>query len=110
MEFNAKDVTINGYELKCTCEGCPEQYDVFKDGVQLAYLRLRHGTFYGSVPDAYGAYLFEVAPKGDGCFEYDERDMFLSEAISILDEYLNGNDCLRDYVSMRLKHNWRIYL
>jgi len=36
---------INGYKLVLTCGACPEQYDVFKNGQQVGYLRLRHGFF-----------------------------------------------------------------
>lgn len=34
----------NGYEFICTCSACPEQYDVFRDGEQIAYVRKRWGN------------------------------------------------------------------
>jgi hypothetical protein len=33
----------NGYEFRCTCWACPEQYDVFKDDKYVAYIRKRWG-------------------------------------------------------------------
>jgi len=81
---------INGYELFQTCGACPEQYNVLKDGVQVAYLRLRHGEFRADVPDVYGETIYESSEmKGDGIFEYDERDRFLQEAINAIDNYYN---------------------
>lgn len=105
-----KDVTIDGYELQVTCEACPELYDVFKDGVQVASFRLRNGRFSGSVPDAYGFELFSANPEGDGCFEDHEREVFLKEAVSILDDHLGGreNDTSSTHVRSNIK--WRIYL
>lgn len=34
-----------------TCDSCPEQYDVFKDGRQVGYVRLRWGTVTCDFPD-----------------------------------------------------------
>jgi hypothetical protein len=77
--------TMNGYELELTCGACPEQYDVFKDGQQVAYLRLRHGYFYAAMPDAGGQIVYETdKPNGDGVFEVGERDAFLTEALSAI--------------------------
>lgn len=70
---------------------CPEQYDVFLNGKEIGYLRLRHGSF--------SAYLTEMgkdwervyqseAMVGDGCFEDDERDYFLTAAINAIDAAL----------------------
>jgi len=33
----------NGYEFRRTCLACPEQYDVFKNGKYVAYIRKRWG-------------------------------------------------------------------
>ena len=80
-------MNIKGYELEMTCGACPEQYDVFKDGTQVGYLRLRHGWFYAGVPDCSDNIIYEATPKGDGIFEDDEREMYLNEAIKAIDEY-----------------------
>lgn len=38
---------IGNFTLEQTCGACPEQYDVFKDGEPVAYLRL--GDFVSNV-------------------------------------------------------------
>jgi len=76
---------INGYTLVRTCTACPEQYDVFKEGVQVGYLRLRHGYFRADAPDCGGVTVYEAEPNGDGMFEVDERDHYLEEAIKAID-------------------------
>lgn len=44
MENNYETIIKrNGYEFRCTCLACPEQYDVFKDGKYVAYIRKRWG-------------------------------------------------------------------
>lgn len=75
---------INGYKLVQTCSACPEQYDVFKDDKQVAYLRLRHGWFYAKVPDVSGKIIYTAKPMGDGIFEDDERIKYLTEAIEAI--------------------------
>lgn len=52
------DVTkrINGYnfEFKETCSACPEQYDVYLEGKQVGYVRLRWGGLRCDYPDVGG--------------------------------------------------------
>lgn len=73
---------IDGFLLWLTCGGCPEQYDVFdKDGTQVGYLRLRHGTFTAEVPDVGGELVYEAEPEGDGVFKDNERMHYLTEAV-----------------------------
>lgn len=64
-------------QLEETCSACPEQYDAYYNGVQIGYLRLRHGYFRAE-------YLNEVVYSsntiGDGSFEYDERKKHLKKA------------------------------
>ena len=36
--------------VEMTCFACPEQYDVFLDGEQVGYLRLKHGVFRCDYP------------------------------------------------------------
>lgn len=79
---------ILGYSLRMTCGACPEQYDVFKDGEQVAYLRLRHGFFYAQCPDKGGDTVYKANPKGDGIFEDEERDAYLEEAIRAVDKWM----------------------
>lgn len=80
---------INGYDLKMTCSACPEQYDVFKNGEQVGYLRLRHGEFTAEVPNCGGETVLETEEmNGEGIFDDDERTEYLTMAIDAVDKYL----------------------
>jgi hypothetical protein len=70
----------NGLEIKGG-GACPEQYNVFKDGRQVAYYRLRHGAFTVSCPDVGGEYIMTEYPAGDGAFDSNERLIFLAKAM-----------------------------
>lgn len=74
--------TIDGLELRCTCSSHPEQYDVFDGETQVAYFRLRHGEFTVDVPDCGGKTIYEAEPSGDGLFDADERQRYLTEAVN----------------------------
>jgi hypothetical protein len=79
---------IHGYRLKQTCGACPEQYDVFdSEGNQVAYFRLRHGSFYAAVPDHGGDIVYEANPYGDGIFSREERVGYLTNAVLAVQEY-----------------------
>ena len=73
--------TIDGLELRCTCSSHPEQYDVFDGETQVAYFRLRHSHFYADVPDCGDERVYEADPNGDGLFDADERQRYLTEAV-----------------------------
>ena len=79
---------VQGLEFDKTCSACPEQYDVYKDGKQVAYLRLRHGTFTVRCPDVGGKIVYTSCPEGDGLFEDHERDEFLDAAATEINEWL----------------------
>lgn len=66
--------TAVSIELVRTSMAMPEQYDVFRDGRQIGYLRLRHGFFRAHYPDhtADGA-VYETGVRGDGFFHDDEE-------------------------------------
>ena len=66
---------------------CPEQYDVYLDGNEIGYLRLRHGHFRAETPFG-GQVVYTAEPEGDGCFEDHERDQYLAAAIKAIDDYL----------------------
>lgn len=89
MTLNRKD-----YKLVETCSACPEQYDVFVNGQQVGYLRLRHGHFSVSYPDHYGETIYSASPRGDGIFEPEERNFYLNEAIKAIDRrhHSSGDD------------------
>jgi hypothetical protein len=81
MPLASKLYAKNGLELKMTCGACPEQYDVFKDGKQVAYYRLRHGEFRVDYPECGGETIYEAEPSGDGIFYDNERLVYLSKAM-----------------------------
>lgn len=82
--------TIDEFELRLTCESCPEQYDVYRDGRQVAYFRLRHGQFRVDVPGCGGETIYVNWPKGDGMFDDDERDHYLGVAVDAVRRYWQG--------------------
>lgn len=80
-----------GFEIQMTCSACPEQYDVFKDGHQVGYFRLRHGAFRVDYPDCGGETIYMAYPEGDGAFESHERLRYMTEAMrAILKKIKNG--------------------
>lgn len=80
---------IHGYTLKMTCGACPEQYDVSdSEDTQVAYLRLRHGSFTVEVPDVGGKLVYRACTNGDGIFEENERMFHLTKAIEAVQGYI----------------------
>ena len=77
-------MNIEGCELDRTCIACPEQYDVYLDGRQIGYLRLRHGEFTAYYPDVGWEEVYCAEPIGDGMFEDYEREFYLTEAVKAL--------------------------
>ena len=86
------EINQMGYEIVMTCSACPEQYDVMREGKQVGYLRLRHGNFTAQVDDSHGELAYEASHRimGDGCFEDEERDYFLLQAVKAIDEILTA--------------------
>ena len=82
------EITIDGILLLRTCYACPEQYDAFKDGEQVGYLRLRHGGFTVDYPDCGGEEIYEASPNGDGLFEDKEREFYLKQAVNAINKKL----------------------
>ena len=71
-----------------TCSMCPEQYDVKdQDGNMLGYLRLRWGQFTVQCPDYGGETVYSAEPNGDGMFDDEEREMYLTCAKYAIAEY-----------------------
>lgn len=77
-----------GLVLILTCGACPEQYDVLKDGKQVAYFRLRHGEFRVDYPDVRGKVIYSVEPMGDGIFHDTERLAYMTKAMRVLLEFM----------------------
>lgn len=82
----------NQIELVQTCGACPEQYDAYLDGKLIGYLRLRHGYFNVRYPDAGGESVYDAHPKGDGIFEYEERQIYLNNAKKALYDKIMSAD------------------
>lgn len=60
--------------LTRTSIAAPEQYDVFRDGRQIGYLRLRHGHFRAHYPDHLAPdSVYDTGVRGDGSFYDDEE-------------------------------------
>lgn len=87
--------------LECTCGACPEQYDAFIDGEALGYLRLRHGCFRAEYRNKI---VYEASPQGDGIFESDEREKYLTAACqAISNAHLGVNAAEPDSELLRLR-------
>lgn len=82
-------IDISIIVLELTCVACPEQYDAFFDGGQVGYLRLRHGHFRVDYPDCGGETIYDAYPDGDGSFDPDERDFYLTEAKNAIAAKIN---------------------
>lgn len=87
-------ITISGIELSQTCNACPEQYDAYRNGKQVGYLRLRHGHFTVDCPDESGELVYEAAPNGDGQFDPNERDKYLFEAVNAIRTWVAKNPAI----------------
>ena len=75
-------------KLVRTCICCPEQYDAEdEEGKTVGYLRLRYGNFTVQCPDVGGTLVYQASPKGDGIFEEDEQEFYLSQALSAINKY-----------------------
>lgn len=79
--------------LMRTCGACPEQYNAVDEaGRVVGYLRLRHGYFSVRYPHADGALIYDAYPEGDGMFEFDEREHYLTQAITAIRNALSPID------------------
>ena len=87
---------ILGYGIKKTCSACPEQYEVWKDGKEVGYLRLRHGHFTAEVTSFDPSVLvYGTDTLGDGTFFESERDIHLRNAINKIDIHLKRNGLIK---------------
>lgn len=89
-------IKINNYNFVCTCECCPEQYDVYDENNTLvAYVRLRYGSLYAYCPCVSGVEVYYASTgRGDHCtgsFKNDhERKYHLAKIARAIDKYLEG--------------------
>jgi hypothetical protein len=88
-----EDLLVTPYDIDLvqTCGACPEQYDAFCQGIQVGYLRLRHGSFSVRAPDYGGEVVFEGEPDGDGIFADHEREGYLDAAKKAICVWLTNN-------------------
>lgn len=75
------------FVLKQTCGGCPEAYDVYRDGSYVGHMRLRHGSF---AVECGGVTVYEAQTNGDGIFECEERDFYLKEGCVAIKAFLDS--------------------
>ena len=90
-EYNCYKVIINNNclaKLVETCEACPEQYDLISllDNKQIAYFRLRFGSFRVDVPSCGGETIYYKAFEDcfKGAFKEEEREEELITAIKVV--------------------------
>ena len=69
------------FQLQQTCAACPQAYNVYHDGEYVGSMRLRHGCFTVRYNNST---IYHAYPKGDGLFESDEKDKFLTEGCNAL--------------------------
>ena len=85
---------IKGLFFQDTCSACPEQYDVYKDGQLVGYVRLRWGGLSCEYPYILGERIYTHAFDDGymGCFESDEqRQFYLSEIADSINKRLCCN-------------------
>ena len=82
---------FNSIDLIETCSACPEQYDAKLNGGTVGYLRLRHGKFTVECPDVGGTLVYQASPEGDGVFELEERQYYLTKAKFAIIEWVINN-------------------
>lgn len=81
------------YEFEMTCEACPEQYDVLRNGVKVAYIRLRHGMLTCEHEETNDLVYFKEFHDGRGSFNSgDERYHYLNDIAVELEEYESFDD------------------
>ncbi len=64
---------------------CPEQYNVFDGETCIGYLRLRHGHFRADWTEFQTVTVYHAYPNGDGGFDDDEREEYLTAAVEAID-------------------------
>lgn len=81
---------INELEFRRTGFMCPEQYEVFRNNVQVAYIRLRWGHLSVTYLDYNGDLIFEHKFKDNlrGAFPTGEREKWLEVIAEKIVEYI----------------------
>lgn len=63
------------FDFERTCGACPEQYDVYLEGNQVGYVRLRWGSLRCDYPNVGGETIYQHSFRDafSGCFDNDEQ-------------------------------------
>lgn len=88
---------FNNLKFVCTCYACPEQYDVFKNGKQVGYVRLRWGGLVCEYPDVFGEVIYstEIGDGWTGEFRNEkERKKYLQIIANKIEERLQKDENL----------------
>lgn len=91
-------IKLKGLKFILTSFACPEQYDVFKNDKQVAYVRLRWGHLSVTYPDVKGEKIFEHYFPDDfkGAFESEEERMeFLNKIADKINERIYKEEKIR---------------
>lgn len=83
-------ITIEKLELVQTSALCPEQYDVYKGGRKVGYMRVRHGFFIVEAPYCGGKVVYQAHVKGDGSFDDGERMEQLTAGVRAIKSWLKA--------------------
>lgn len=81
MDDTFREQTIKGLRFICTCEACPEQYEVFDGDKQVGYVKLRWGQLRVDYPDVRmeTIYDYDFETEFKGYFDnQDEREHYLN--------------------------------
>jgi len=73
-----------GLTMVQTCSVAPEQYEVFKDGMPVGYLRVRWSSFRVKFPSAADERLYEGAVEGFATFSDSEREPQMLMALDLI--------------------------
>lgn len=83
MEIITKRINTYNFEFRLTCGACPEQYDVYFDDEQVAYVRLRWGALRCDYPCCGGEVIFTADlndyPMQGEFASYEQRDFYLEK-------------------------------
>lgn len=97
VTFDVTDVPV--FHLNQTCGACPETYDVYvKDKYDhydyIGYLYVRHGAY--SIISSGEKVISQPDIKGDGLFEYGEREHMIKLGCSTLWKNYKGTEKMTD--------------
>jgi hypothetical protein len=75
------------FELVQTSRAWPEQYDVYLDGEEIGYMRVRHGYYSAEYK---GVEVFCSYIDGDGFFDDGERDFYLRRGLGAIEDAMTN--------------------